>query len=77
MFYKFLLLVKDNTPIAGWGVSKLGRKLCVDLPTELVEGLDGVVELFGFGSGEEFAEAAIRRLLDRYTILAGKLLKMG
>jgi Arc/MetJ-type ribon-helix-helix transcriptional regulator len=61
--------VKDNTPIAGWGVTKLGRKLCVDLPAELVDMMREVIEVFGFGSEEEFIKAAVRRLLDKYMVL--------
>jgi len=41
----------------------------ISLPTNLCERLDEVLELLDFGSREEFAEAAVRRLLDRYTVL--------
>jgi metal-responsive CopG/Arc/MetJ family transcriptional regulator len=52
-----------------------GDELCLTLPPELAERLDEVVELLGFRSRERFAEAAIRRLLDRYVILAGRFLE--
>lgn len=51
------------------------EKLCVALPSELAERLDEVTELLGFRSREKFAEVAIRRLLDRYAILAGRFLE--
>ena len=49
----------------------------MDLPVELAERLGEVVELFDFGSEERFVEVAVRRLLDDYTVLAGKLVKTG
>jgi metal-responsive CopG/Arc/MetJ family transcriptional regulator len=57
-------------------VSTLVRRLCVDLPAELAERLDEVVELFDFGSEERFVEVAVRRLLDDYTVLVGKRVRM-
>jgi len=47
----------------------LGRRVCVDLPTELVKRMNELIEFFGFSSEEEFVEAAVRRLLDEYTVL--------
>ena len=41
----------------------------ISLQTNLCERLDEVLELFDFGSREEFAEAAVRRLLDRYAVM--------
>jgi metal-responsive CopG/Arc/MetJ family transcriptional regulator len=54
----------------------LARRLCVNLPAELAERLDEVVEFFDFGSEEMFVEVAVRRLLDDYTVLAGKRARM-
>jgi len=50
----------------------LERKVKVDLPAELVEKVDGILDLYEFSSREEFAEAAVRRLLDKYALLALK-----
>ncbi len=47
------------------------RRVCVDLPNELVKRMGEVTEFLGFGSEEEFVEAAVRRLLDGYTVLIG------
>ena len=47
------------------------EKVVVNLPSELAEKMDKIVELMGFSSREMLTEAAIRRLLDRYVILAG------
>lgn len=41
----------------------------MDLPTELVERMGELIEFIGFSSEEEFVEAAVRRLLDEYTVL--------
>jgi metal-responsive CopG/Arc/MetJ family transcriptional regulator len=49
----------------------LEEKVKIDLPVELVEKVDGIMDLLGFESREEFVEAAVRRLLDRYTVLVG------
>ena len=43
----------------------------MDLPTELVKRMGEVIEFLGFGSEEEFIRAAVRRLLDEYTVLIG------
>ena len=51
------------------------EKIILNLHSELADEMDDVVELMGFRSREMFAEAAVRRLLDRYVILAGRLLK--
>jgi len=45
------------------------EKVEISLPTNLCERLDKVLELLDFGSREEFAEASVRRLLDRYAVL--------
>lgn len=42
----------------------------VELSAQLVEKVDGILGLYGFSSREEFVEVAVRRLLDRYTVLA-------
>ena len=49
--------------------------MVINLPSELADKMDNVVKLMGFRSREMFAELAIRRLLDRYVILAGRLLE--
>lgn len=51
------------------------EKMEISLPTNLCERLDEVVELLDFGSREEFAEAAVRRLLDRYAVLMRRISK--
>ena len=58
--------------ISARGVLRLGDKVKVDLSVELVERVDEVLGLFEFGSREEFVEAAVRRLLDRCKVLAGR-----
>jgi len=47
----------------------LEGKVKIDIPVELVGKVDGIMDLLGFRSREEFVEAAVRRLLDRYTVL--------
>jgi hypothetical protein len=47
----------------------------VDLPTELVERMGEVIEFLGFGGEEEFVVAAVRRLLDEYTVLIGGIVQ--
>lgn len=42
----------------------------LDLSVELAEKIDENLDLFGFVSREQFVEVAVRRLLDRYTVLA-------
>ena len=49
----------------------MSRRVCVDLPAELVRRMGEVIEFLGFGSEEEFVKAAVRRLLDEYTVLIG------
>lgn len=51
------------------------EKIVVNLPSELAEKMDKIVELMDFSSREMLTEAAIRRLLDRYVILADRLLE--
>lgn len=46
------------------------EKLEIVLPAELVEGIDKVCELLGFSSREEVVVVAVRRLVDRYKVLA-------
>lgn len=64
-----------DTGDSGSGVSMLGERLEVSLASGLVERLDEVVELFGFGSREAFVESAVRRLLDDYALLGDGVLK--
>lgn len=45
------------------------EKLEISLPSALCKRLDAFVELLDFGSREEFVEAAVRRVLDRYAVL--------
>ena len=45
------------------------ESLVIEVPGELVEGLDNVVALMGFRSREEFALMALRRLLGRHVAL--------
>ena len=49
----------------------MNRRLCVDLPTELVDRMNEVIDFLGFSSDEEFVKAAVRRLLDEYAVLIG------
>lgn len=46
------------------------RKECVKVPLELLEEVDELLELLGLGGREAFVEAAVRRLIDHYLILA-------
>jgi metal-responsive CopG/Arc/MetJ family transcriptional regulator len=48
----------------------LVEKLEINLPAELVEGIDKVCELLGFSSREEVVVVAVRRLVDGYKVLA-------
>ena len=45
------------------------ESLVIEVPGELIEGLDDVVMLMGFRSREEFALVALRKLLDRHMAL--------
>jgi metal-responsive CopG/Arc/MetJ family transcriptional regulator len=47
----------------------LDERLVIEVPGELVEKLDYVVDLLGFRSREEFALVALRRLLDKHVAL--------
>jgi metal-responsive CopG/Arc/MetJ family transcriptional regulator len=49
----------------------LDERLVIEVPGELVEKLDDVVDLLGFGSREEFALVALRQMLDKYVTLMG------
>ena len=42
----------------------------VVLPGELVERMDGLLKVLGFRSREELVVAAVRRLVDQYTVLS-------
>ncbi len=42
------------------------ESLVIEVPVELVEGLDDIVMLMGFRSREEFALVALRQLLDKH-----------
>jgi len=58
----------------GGGVPRapgLDERLVIEVPGELVEKLDDVVDLLGFGSREEFALVALRQMLDKYVTLMG------
>lgn len=59
----------------GWvsGASGLDERLVIEVPGELVEKLDDVVDLLGFRSREEFALVALRQLLDKYMMLMGSV----
>jgi len=45
------------------------ESLVIEVPGELVDGLDDIVMLLGFRSREEFALVALRQLLDRHMAL--------
>ncbi|MCW3989961.1 MAG: ribbon-helix-helix domain-containing protein [Candidatus Bathyarchaeota archaeon] len=45
------------------------ESLVIEVPVELVEGLDDIVMLMGFRSREEFALVALRQLLDKHMAL--------
>jgi len=45
------------------------ESLVIEVPVELVDGLDDVIMLMGFRSREEFALVALRRLLDKHMAL--------
>jgi len=47
----------------------LVERLVIEVPRELVEKLDDVVDLLGFRNREEFALVALRQLLDRHVML--------
>jgi len=53
----------------------MGRiRLSVDVPVEIVEEIDWIAALLGFDRREQFIEAAIRRLLDRYRKLTKQII---
>jgi hypothetical protein len=52
------------------GAPSLDERLVIEVPGELVEKLDDVVDLLGFRSREEFALVALRQLLDKHVMLA-------
>ena len=54
----------------GPGALGLDERLIIEVPGELVEKLDDVVDLLGFKSREEFALVALRQLLDKHVMLA-------
>ncbi len=45
-------------------------RLSLDLSPDLVERMDYIVELIGFGCKEELVRCVIRRYVDRYFIIA-------
>jgi len=49
------------------------ERLEIHLAPELAERMDEVVELLGIGSREELALSAIRRYVDRYFIIAKRI----
>jgi len=51
------------------GAPGLDERLVIEVPGELVEKLDDVVDLLGFKSREEFALMALRQLLDKHVAL--------
>lgn len=51
------------------GAPCLDERLVIEVPGELVERLDDVVDLLGFRSREEFALVALRQLLDKHVVL--------
>ena len=51
------------------GAPGLNERLVIEVPGELVEKLDDVVDLLGFRSREEFALVALRQLLDKHVTL--------
>ena len=48
---------------------RLEDKLEIILPVDLLEKIDRIVDLLGFGSREEFVVAAVRRAVDQYMLL--------
>ena len=60
--------VNQTSDISGTnGVESLSR-LEVSLSPEIMERMDEVVELLGYGSREELVLCVLRRFLDRYRI---------
>jgi len=49
------------------------EKLEISLPAELVERIDKICKLLGFRSREEVVVVAVRRLVDRYKVLAVRI----
>jgi metal-responsive CopG/Arc/MetJ family transcriptional regulator len=47
----------------------MAESLVIEVPGELVDGLDDIVMLLGFRSREEFALVALRQLLDKHMAL--------
>ena len=47
----------------------MSESLVIELPGELIDGLDDIVLLMGFRSREEFALVALRKLLDKHIAL--------
>ena len=50
----------------------MGEKLEIILPVELLERIDQFIDLLDFRSREDFILAAVRRLVDRYSIISMK-----
>lgn len=51
------------------GAPGLDERLVIEVPGDLLEKLDDVVDLLGFRSREEFALVALRQLLDKHVTL--------
>lgn len=49
------------------------ERLEVLLPSSLLEKMDAVMEFMDFKTRDKFAEASLRRLLDRYLILLSEV----
>ena len=47
----------------------MAESLVIEVPGDLVDGLDEIVALLGFRSREEFALVALRKMLDRHMAL--------
>lgn len=54
-------------------IPKMEQKIEITIPLNLLERIDKVKTLLGYRSLEEFMEAAVRRLLDQYTVLTSEL----
>ncbi|MEM2431591.1 MAG: hypothetical protein QXX94_06525 [Candidatus Bathyarchaeia archaeon] len=41
-------------------------KVSIEIPREIIEEIDKLMEIMGFERREQFIEVAIKRLIDRY-----------
>jgi len=53
----------------------LTEKLEIVIPDDMTSKIDDIMRLIGFDRKEDFAEAAIRRAVDMYTMIICKALE--